>query len=512
VRAAVFTAALFLAATAGARADQPAAQKALVHHAVSTQSAQAQELFNEGLTLVYAFNREEAQKRFRAAAAADPQLAIAWWGVALAAGPNVNYDMTAENWKTVRESLGKAQASGTTASDEERRLIAALVKRYPDGAKDPNDAAYRDAMAAVHKDYPADDDVATLYVESAMDADDWGYRADGSPIGNTAALVAILDGVISRNPAHPGANHYFVHLNDSTATAARALAAANRLSMLAVEPAASHLKHMSGHIYFDLGLFEPMQRDNRLAVDYDRAYAESLNRKPDSLDYYFHNLDFYTGASLMLDDAPNIDRATGFFAEFGTPDVPLILNRRQRYLDALAAIPAPKPDASSSWLVRWHYARGIADVSLGRIPAAEAEYAALQQAGAKATGYERGYFDAQAALLGARVSYARGDRDAAIERLRALIKRIEPIPPEAFPASLYPAGEWLGWMLLESGDAVAAEAAFRADLVRTPHNARALYGLMQSLSAQDRTSAGDALALEIARNWRGPSADLRDRL
>jgi hypothetical protein len=513
VRLRVLAAVLLLAsAPATARADAPP-QKALVHHAVSTQSAQAQEFFDEGLTLIYAFNRAEAQKRFRAAAAADPGLAMAWWGVALGAGPNLNYEMTAENWKTVREALAKAQPLLAGASPEERRLIEALAKRYPAKATtDPDAAAYRDAMAAVHRDYPADDDVATLYVESVMDADDWGFTDAGAPIGDTANLVAILDGVISRTPSHPGANHYFVHLNDSQATAGRALAAANRLSALPVEPAASHLKHMSGHIYFDLGLFAPMQHDNELAVDYDRAFAQATGQKPDALDYYFHNLDFYTGASLMLGDDPATARATGFFAEFETPDVPLILDRRQRFAEALAALPAPKKDATAGWLARWHYARGIALVSLGRTAAAETELAAMQAEIAATDGYRRRFLESQVTMLSARIAYARGDRAAAEAKLRGLIAAVAPLPPEVFPGSLYPIGEWLGWMLLQDGDGPGAEAAFRADLARTPHNPRSLYGLMQALSEQDRTAAGDGYALEIARNWRGSYADLRDKL
>ena len=48
-------------------------QAALVHHPVTTSNAAAQRFFDEGLTLVYAFNREEARKRFVLAARADPK-------------------------------------------------------------------------------------------------------------------------------------------------------------------------------------------------------------------------------------------------------------------------------------------------------------------------------------------------------------------------------------------------------------------------------------------------------
>ncbi len=495
-----------------AAVGEPAVVKALVHHPVSTHSARAQALFDEGLTLVYAFNREEAQKRFRAAAAADPKLALAWWGVALAAGPNLNVAMTAEDWETVRDALRNARSAEPQAAPEERRLIDALASRYPDGATVPAGTPYRDAMAAVHDDYPADDDAATLYVESAMDDGEWGYDAGGKPLGDTTALVATLAQVLARKPAHPGANHYLIHLEDGRATAERALASANALSALPVEPAASHLKHMSGHIYFDLGMYAELQRDNRDAVADDRAFAAATGRRPATLDYYFHNLDFYTGGSLMLGDEAETDRGIAYFNESANPNGMLALDRSGRFREALAALPAPPAGASPLQLARWHYARGIADVSLGRTDAAQSELSALATSAPEKQHRQRNWPDTYADMLGARIAFARGDAPAAIQTLRAVLDDRRNGPPEAFPAWYFPAGEWLGWMLLRSGDAAAAEAAFRADLVRTPHNPRALYGLMQALSAQDRTQQGDAYSYEIARVWRGRFGALSDPL
>src|ERR1051325_6928495 len=61
-----------------------------VHHAVSTKNAEAQRFFDQGLAFVYGFDHEAAQKSFEQAAELDPKLAMAWWGVALARGPNIN--------------------------------------------------------------------------------------------------------------------------------------------------------------------------------------------------------------------------------------------------------------------------------------------------------------------------------------------------------------------------------------------------------------------------------------
>src|ERR1041384_8761079 len=64
-----------------------------LHHPVSTKNAEAQRFFDQGLTLIYAFNHEEAIRSFRHAAELDPDMAMAYWGIAYALGPNINLDV-----------------------------------------------------------------------------------------------------------------------------------------------------------------------------------------------------------------------------------------------------------------------------------------------------------------------------------------------------------------------------------------------------------------------------------
>ncbi|MBV8221809.1 MAG: hypothetical protein JO293_00435, partial [Candidatus Eremiobacteraeota bacterium] len=444
-----------------AASAQATVQAALVHHPVSTNSAVAQRDFDEGLTLVYAFNRAESEKRFRTAAAADPKLAIAWWGVALAAGPNLNYGMSGDNWKTVRDALTKANALTAEASPEERRLIAALAVRYPAGATDPNAAGYRDAMAGVYRDFPADDDVATLYVESAMDASPYGWTTDGKPVGDTADLVRILKAVLARTPLHPGANHYLTHLDDRTGIAADAVPSADRLAALPIEPAASHLKHMSGHIYLDVGSYVPLLSNNRVAVEDDQLYAKSIGVPPQRLDYYYHNLDFYAGGALMLDDIAQAKRAAELQLQIDDLHALLVYDRLGDWADVLNA---KTPASRNTWLVQWpwHYARGIAYASQKNLPSAESELSALRAIAGD------GYGMLLVKMLAARVAYLRGDVKSATATLRDVIAGVASDSPESFPEWYFPAGEWLGWMLLQTGDASGAEAAFRAELVRAP--------------------------------------------
>ncbi len=485
---------------------------ALVHHAVSTQNAEAQAKFDEGLTLIYAFNRDEAAKRFAKAAELDPRLAMAWWGVALANGPNLNYEMSDARVTAANDALAKAKTLLAGASPEERKLIEALAVRYPQkfaskAAARPGYVAYRDVMAKVHADYPDDLDVSTLYAESAMDVETWGWR-DGQPTGCAVTVAPLLEAVLKRNPDHVGANHYYVHIMDFIGVAARALPSAMKLSALPAEPAASHLVHMSGHNYLDNGLFGPLERDNKIAVDDDRRYAASIGKPPGQLDYFFHNLDFYLGGSLMLDDRAETERALSIGRPFRGPSIAALpYARERRWADVLALPLSGNPHSFDALIV--HYARGLAFAAKGDKVAARSELAVIDQASAEAIGFLKNVASSLDLLLGTKVAHLDGDDTTAASRLRAFIAIAAPLPPEALAPWNFPAGEWLGTILFQKGDYDGAEAAFRADLKRTPHNARALYGLMQTLTREGRVAEARPLALEIAQNWRGPFSDLR---
>lgn len=487
---------------------------ALVHHPVSTLVPRAQQAFDEGLTLVYAFNRDEARKRFEHAAALDPKLAIAWWGVALAVGPNINFGIDAERLVTASAAIARARALASNGTPVERALIDALARRYPGRANAPTEPgyrAYRDAMRGVHEAYRGDDDVATLYAESVMDSDGWTWT-DGELDAPGRSIRTALDGVLAHDPGHVGANHYYIHLMDAEGVAARGVASAERLSMLHVEPAASHLLHMSGHIYLDVGRFTDLERDNRIAVDDDRVYAATLGTKPTELDYYRHNLDFYTGGAVMLDDRIEKERAVGFLREIQSADALLVAARDGHFADVLAA---PHIAATASFHERAidSYARAIASAARGDVRRAQIEtdaYDALLRSESSAVaGRFNIYYTALGKLAAARVAHASGDDDTATSLLREAIAATKSLPPEAFPVWFFPAGEWLGWIELRRGNAVAAERAFRDDLARTPHNARAIFGLMESLGHQGRAIEAGPLAYDIVAHWRGPLANLR---
>jgi tetratricopeptide (TPR) repeat protein len=266
-----------------------------VNHPVSTRNPEAQRFFNQGLALAYGFNHDEAARSFRRAAKLDPSLAMAWWGVSLVHGPNYNLPADAERNKLAWEALRSSQRLAPKAKKKERDYIAAIAQRY---SADPNaDAAklgqaYKDAMCQVMKRYPEDLDAATLCAEAGMNLRPWAlWNKDGTPAPGTEEILAILEGVLKRDPRHVGANHYYIHAVEGSPRPERGLASAQQLESLA--PGAGHLVHMPAHIYLRTGDYSKAAEVNVHAAEADRAYIAKA--KPEGvylLMYFPHNMHF----------------------------------------------------------------------------------------------------------------------------------------------------------------------------------------------------------------------------
>jgi hypothetical protein len=144
---------------------------------VTTNSAEAQRYFDQGLGFLHGFNHRAAIRAFQQAAEIDPECAMAHWGVALACGPHINSmavppPAAGLAWK----ELGLAQKSVGNASPVERALIDALAKRYANPQPEDRsglDRAYADAMREVWKKYPKDLDVGAFFAEAIMDLRPW---------------------------------------------------------------------------------------------------------------------------------------------------------------------------------------------------------------------------------------------------------------------------------------------------------------------------------------------------
>jgi pimeloyl-ACP methyl ester carboxylesterase/tetratricopeptide (TPR) repeat protein len=488
---------------------------------VSTSNRDAQRFINQGLNLAYAFNHAEARRAFREAARLDPTLAIAYWGQALVLGPNINAVMEPNEEPHAYEMIQKAKALAGKASPREKALIAALEKRYSGSAdhRTANDAAYAEAMRAVHQQFPADLDIAMLYVESMMDLRPWGYwMPDGQPHDGTREIVALTEQVLAKHPKHPGALHMLIHLLEPTTTPERAEKAADTLMPLM--PAAGHMVHMASHIYQRVGRYADAMKSNQLAIDADEDYITQCRAQGlYPMAYYPHNIHFlWFAATFDVQSKVAFDSAKKIAAKIpdavlaempltaGFRVVPYWANVRFGQWDAVLAEPAP-PATNVFLTAAWHFARGLAFVATGKVDDAERALAALTPLVADkqldaplfSPNSGRAIMSIAPAVLGGEIAAAKGDYDRAIAHLEHGV-RLEDALVYTEPAEwAFPVRHALGAVLLEAGRASEAETVYWEDLKRNRENGWALTGLVQALRAQKKDAQAAIVDARRAR-------------
>ncbi len=504
------------------------------HHPVSTTNAEAQRFFDQGLTLVYAFNHQEAIRSFKRAAELDPNLAMAHWGVALALGPNINLDIDQEREKLAYEAIQKAVALATKAPEHERAYIEALSKRY---SNDPKadlkklNVDYKNAMGELARRYPDDLDAATLYAESAMDLRPWKFwSADGKPAEGTEEIVAVLESVLKRDPDHIGANHYYIHAVEASRHPEWALPSAQRLKVLT--PAAGHLVHMPAHIDIRTGNYEAAARANAYAAEADREYIKNNGGQGVyPMMYYTHNLHFLSIAHSMQGRLSDAKKAAGQLEAHLAPylnnmpdmipmidgfmSLPTLTLVRFRLWDEVLKTPAPDKRLPATSAL-WHFARGMAYASTGKIDSAESEQSILVTA-AKNIPPETPYgintvsniLKIAENVLSAKIALMKKDKNSAIELLKKAIE-VEDALSYTEPADWnIPVRETLGGIFVLSGNPAEAEKVFRADLEKNPRNGRSLFGLQESLKAQGKKSAAQFVQRELQIAWKNADTQLR---
>ena len=503
------------------------------HRAIKTSNADAQKFFDEGLTLLYGFNHEESFKSFELAAAKDPASPMPHWGMSLALGTNINDTAPADRLKQAYTHLAEAGKRKSGGSDVEQGLVDALAKRYvadPTGDQAVREQAYSDAMGALSKKFPADNDVATLYAESLMNLRPWRlYTKDGTPEPGTDKIVAALEAVMKRDPKHPGANHYYIHAVEASKSPDRALAQAGRLETLV--PGAGHLVHMPAHIYIRTGQYAKSAKINADAAAVDEKYIAATGATGlYPMMYYTHNVQFESAAAMFagnLAQARAAGQRTVKFADPLADQMLMIEPYAAQDLTVLVrfgqwpAILEAKPPASTRLLQTavYHFAHGAALAATGKIAEAEADLAALKARAEKIPkdamlGPSNSAADLAAvaiADLTARIADAKGDTAAAIKGFTAAVAAEDKLGYNEPPDWLNPERERLGAVLLKAGRYADAEKVFRADLAKYTGNPRSLYGLYRALEGQKKNAATETKAA-FDKAWANADVILGDDL
>ncbi len=492
--------------------------------AVTTTSPEAQRFVEQGLALAYGFNHAEAIRSYQEAQRLDPDCAMAFWGEALALGPNINAPMNEEAAAQAWAALQKAQAAAPKTSAREQAYIAALTKRYAE--KSPTDGqsldlAYADAMRGVMQQYPDDLDAATLFAEAAMDTMPWNYWTEQKePKPLTKDAIDALESVLARMEDHAGANHLYIHTVEAGPHPEIGLPAAYRLEELA--PDAGHLVHMPGHIYLKCGLYDRASLVNVRAIAADQSYIAACRRQgfyPAA--YYPHNIHFLWYTESMegrSKDAIASARKVSNYVSHCQPSAPeksrqnplpaLTLARFSKWDDVLKEPLSEDTGTFESGL--HHYARALAFAAKGKKEKAEEEKKTLDQilAGPEIEKLETESLPGKSVLqvasleLTAALAKARGDVEAMTKAYATAVAAQDKLPYMEPPFYHYPIRQVYGAALLHANKPAEAEAVFRADLRQTPRNGWSLYGLWQSLKAQGKTENAARMERRFKEAWR----------
>ena len=468
-------------------------------HPIATRNPEAQKFFDQGLSLLFGFNRYESLRSFRKASELDPSAAMPYWGIAASQGPYINMDGDPSfDLKAACTAVEAGRKVASSAPERERAYLEAVATWCPEYRPD----VYVKAVAALAARWPDDLDAQTLHAESLMIPQRWKwYSHDGRPAEGTAEAERLLEGVLRRWPDHPGANHYYIHAVESSPTPERAIPSAQRL--MGVVPWAGHMVHMPGHIWLVMGDYELAASVNERAGAVDREYMSASNVTLGSYTpYYVHNLHFIVYARWMQGHRAEALKAADSISAAAAPMLEMMPEMADAFLtqtvfarvrtlawDDMLKMPQPSGKLPATTAM-WHYGRALAMLAKGDRAGASKERAVFEElAGKVPADAPWGQNKASDVMkLGREIVAARLGEDAIAHWTKA-VEIQDAFTYDEPPAWYYPVRESLGAELVRAGRAAEGEKVLREGLRRSPRNGFMLFGLLEALKLQQKDSA-----------------------
>ena len=502
---------------------------------ITTSSAVAQDYFNQGLALSYAFNHAAADFAFTEATIYDPDCAMCYWGSALVLGPNVNANMVPGNAPRAFGLARTAKKLSDNVSAKERMLIDALQQRYL--AIEPKDRAslseaYADGMREVMRAFPKDAHIATLVAESMMDVHPWDFwDTEGIARPWTTEITDTIETALELDAQHIGAIHLYIHAVEQSTTPERAEPYADTLADLA--PAAGHLVHMPAHIYMRVGRYHDATLNNMLATAADNEFIQACrSNSPIYLAGYIpHNWHFGwvtaaisgwqskayeladgTAAALTAEllRAPGMAVAQHFLSQ------PLYAKVRFADWQGILASPAPDDDLLYARGI-WHYARGQAFIGLNQPEKAQQELANLAKIRSMPEAQDLKFFNREGApvlleiaetVLTGMIAANAGKLESAMATLESAVVMEDSLPYTEPPEWFFPVRHVLGAVQLEAGELAAAQATYERDLEIMVENGWGLRGLEKALTLQGKTEQAQAVQDRFNAAWQNAEIDI----
>jgi len=473
-------------ASPGVAQDNADQQFGTVHFATSCNET-AQRRFDRAMRYQHSFWYKASRDIFEETLKADPQCAIAYWGMALGLLDNPHNAIPAPNLPLGLAAIQAGKAAGAK-TQRERDYIDAMALMYVDYDKIPHAArvqSYLKAMEALAAKYPDDDEAQIFYAIT--------LNVAASPTDKTYANqlkgVAILEPIFKRQPRHPGVAHYLIHLYDYPALAEKGIDAARRYAKIA--PAAPHALHMPSHIFTRVGLWNDSIASNLASVQAAKADKSAGDQRhgQDYLVYAYLQLGQDQNARVVIDDMAaagtiNPDAFGAFFALAASPARYMVERGDWKGATALDVNPSKFPHT----MAITYFARALGAARSGSPDAAKADIAKLADMRDTLRDAKIGYWanivDIQYQVATAWTLYAEGKYDDALKAMSAAADaedKTEKSP--VTPGPLAPARELYGYMLLERGMAKEALAAFEATMAKEPNRLNGFVGAAKAALA-----------------------------
>lgn len=450
-----------------------------VHFDVSC-APQVTMAFDRAVALLHSFAYEEADKGFADVAARDPSCAMAHWGRAMTRYHQLWDAPSGASLEAGIAEIGEAE-SIRTGTPRERALISALGAYYAQAnqvAAAARAIRYADAMAAVARDFPSDDEIATFYALSLI--------ATASQTDRThdrqKRAADILEPIWKRQPNHPGVPHYLIHAYDSAELAQRGLPAARAYARIA--PSAPHALHMPSHIFTRLGLWNDSIASNiaaREAAQGQGDAGEALHAM-DYLTYAYLQGGRTADAAKVVADLKSMSglSGAGFKIGYAGNAMPVRLAIETRDWTAAARLEPLSGSTPQVAAIVW-WGRALGRLRGPTPKSADADIAQIEACRDALRAAKDVYWMTQVdALLKSAQAWrfaAAGDGDAAVSIMMAAADEedaLEKLP--LTPGPIVPAREQLGELLLALGRPGEALLAFNTALKLAPGRSGALRG------------------------------------
>jgi tetratricopeptide (TPR) repeat protein len=487
---AIFSAHL-LWASPEAAAQSGAAQYGTVHFPINCRPGM-QEQFERAVAMLHSFFYPEDIKAFEAIIAADPDCAMAYWGLAISQRPNpLVPPWAAESLKRGLDAIQKGKALAKT--ERETDWLAALEQAYAGYDSIPTTTRserYEQAMEKLARKYPNDSEASIFYALALLEAVDHRDKTYARQL----KAGAILEAIDRVQPNHPGLAHYIIHTYDFGPLAPRGVSAADKYAKVA--PAVPHAQHMPSHIYSILGRWEDSIRSNQAAVKASREYA-ARNAPGTTFAQESHAQDFMAYAYLQLgqnreakrvvDEVTAIKTFSGariYGRETGqTAPAARYVLERSAWTEALT-LPV-RTDVYAYAQAMPRFVRAVGAAKLGKLDVAQDEITQLQALSKSA---ENSYWSEQVNVLVLAASGWRarseGRSDEALRLMRAAADLEDSTEKHvAMENRLFPMREMLGDLLLETSQPALALQAYETSLHSAPNRLRGYYGAAKAAKA-----------------------------